>query len=151
VGGVDKAASLIWLEKGNLFPEIKAFIMAIQNLVINTNNYKEYILKEDVNDNCRTCKKKSETIQHIISGCEKLAENKYTERHNNVVKTLHMALVIKYGMGKTIEPYYEYQPESIKENEEVKMYLDRTIITDKTVKANRPDITVYEKTQETFF
>jgi hypothetical protein len=143
--GIHKTASLMRLKKGNLFPETEAFIMAIQDQVINTSNYRKYIIKEDTNDDCRICGKKPETIQHMIAGCEKLAQTEYTERHNNVAKTLHRALVLKYKMKKSVEPYYNYTPEKKIENEEAKIYWDRTIITDKTVTANRPDITIHEK------
>lgn len=50
---------------------------------------------------------------------------------------------MKYKMEKMVELYYKYQPEKMKGSIEAKIYWDRTIITDKTVAANRPDITVY--------
>jgi len=51
----------MWLTKGILFLETEGFIMAIQDQVINTNNYKKYITKENTNDTCRVCGKKAET------------------------------------------------------------------------------------------
>ena len=145
--GVDKVASCMWLKSGVLFPETEGFIMAIQDQVIGTNNYKKYIQKEDIVDECRVCGKKSETIQHIIiAGCEVLANKEYTERHNNVAKILHRALVLKYKIKTVVEPYYRYEPEKVLENEKAKVYWDRTMMTDQTVTANRPDLIVMEKT-----
>ena len=37
-------------------------------------------------------------------------------------------------------PYYQYQPPNIMENENWMMLCDRTVLTDHTVEANRPDI-----------
>ena len=35
---------------------------------------------------CRMCDKKSKTISHIVSKCEKLAQKEYKRRRNNVAK-----------------------------------------------------------------
>ena len=124
--------------------------MAIQDQVINTNNYKKYIIKggqED--DKCRICKSKPETIQHIIGGCEKLAPTEYVERHNNVAKVLHNALLMRYNLTEKKEEYFECQSKRIVENRNTKIYWDRTIITDRTVQANRPDIAIIDKSTKT--
>ena len=148
--GIDKQASLKWLEKGLLFPETEGFLMAIQDQVINTNNYKKYIIKEQMeSDKCRICNSKPETIQHIIAGCEKLAPTEYAERHDNLAKVLHNALARKYGLTEKKEEYYRYQPKKVCENERAKIYWDRTIMTNRTIQANRPDIVVIDKRAKT--
>ena len=38
---------------------------------------------------CRLCGKKVEIVQHITSGCEKLAQKEYKRRHDNVAKKVH--------------------------------------------------------------
>jgi len=48
-------------------------------------------------------------------------------------------------------PYYKYTPTNVLENENVKLYWNRSILTDKTVPFNRPDITFMDKkTKNTF-
>jgi len=48
-------------------------------------------------------------------------------------------------------PYYEYTPANVVENENFKLYWNRSILTDKTVSFNRPDITfMNKKTKNTF-
>jgi len=48
-------------------------------------------------------------------------------------------------------PYYKYTPANILENENIKLYWNRSILTDKTIPFNRPDITVMnKKTKKTF-
>ena len=48
-------------------------------------------------------------------------------------------------------PYYKHTTANVLENENFKLYWNRSILTDKTVTFNRPDITVMnKKTKNTF-
>jgi len=48
-------------------------------------------------------------------------------------------------------PYYKYTPASVLENENFRLYWNRSILTDKTIPFNRPDITfMNKKTKNTF-
>lgn len=71
---VDKAATLNWLRFGDLFGETGAFVCAIQNQVIKTNNYRRYILNP------------GESLRHVISGCSALSNSEYLHRHNLVAR-----------------------------------------------------------------
>ena len=55
----------------------------------------------------------------------------------------------KYGLvsGKML-PYYEYQPSNVLEGENWLLLWDRTILTDQTVDANRPDIVLKDKARK---
>ncbi len=57
----------------------------------------------------------------------------------------------KYNLIETIIPYYEYEPKSVLENNQAKLYWDRLIMTDKTVNANRPDIVLILQTEKIAF
>jgi hypothetical protein len=48
-------------------------------------------------------------------------------------------------------PYYKYIPNTILENETFKLYWDRSLITDKTIHNNRPDITLVDKLSKTVY
>ncbi|KAL4702733.1 hypothetical protein ACJJTC_001478 [Scirpophaga incertulas] len=68
---VDKDKSNEWLKRGELFPETEGFMLAIQDEVKATRNYRKHIIK-DINqqtDLCRHYNAASETIQHITSAC----------------------------------------------------------------------------------
>ena len=56
--------------------------MAAQNQSIRTNLVKAKIYKSQGNSLCRVCRKVDESIDHIISGCSKLAQKEYKRRHN---------------------------------------------------------------------
>lgn len=143
---VDRKASNAWLEKGELFGETEGFMIAIQDRVIATRNYRKFILHQDLDsDRCRKCGVAGETIEHVINGCGALSSTLYTMRHNNVAKIIHQQLALKYNLLNEFLPYYKYNPVSVLENQRYKLYWDRVIITDVTVPANRPDVVIYDK------
>ena len=84
------------------------------------------------------CDKKSETISHIVSECEKLAQKKYKRRHNNVARINLWKLCGKYNLKKS-EKWYEYDPEGVVENEEGKILWEVMIQCDTEIKAREPD------------
>jgi len=48
-------------------------------------------------------------------------------------------------------PYYKYTPANLLQNDNFKLYLNRSMLTDKTTPFNRPDITfMNKKTKNTF-
>lgn len=144
---VDKDASNAWLKSGSLYPETEAFLIAIQDQVINTRNYQKFITKnaQITDDKCRRCKEKPETIQHITGACRTLSQTDYLHRHNQVANILHQELASQRGLLTEKLPYYKYNPETVLESADFKLYYDRTIVTDKTVHYNRPDITLVDK------
>lgn len=122
-------------------------MIAIQDQVINTRNYRKYILKDSTlgNDLCRRCHLSSETIQHITSGCKAIAQTDYKHRHDQVAKIIHQRIAIDSELLENKLPYYKYTPTTVMENSACKLYWDRTIITDKMIAHNRPDITLIDK------
>jgi hypothetical protein len=97
------------------------------------------------------CGKEPETIQHIIAACEQLAPTKYIKRHDGVAKVLHQILAEAAELIEDKCPYYKYKPANVLENNNFKLYWNRSIITDKTIPSNRPDITfMKKKTKNTF-
>ena len=148
---IDKEASNKWLNVGTLFPETEGFMIAIQDQVINTNNYRKFVINDPniETDTCRRCHQKPETIQHITSGCTYLANTDYLHRHNQVCNIVHQKLANKYGLLNTYTPYYKYQPKPVLENNSHRLYYDRSIITDRQVTNNRPDIVLVDKRANT--
>ncbi|XP_017758216.1 PREDICTED: autophagy-related protein 16-1-like [Eufriesea mexicana] len=155
LGASNDYASRVWTVsdfrlKGQLFPEIEEFIIAIQDQVIATKNYLKYIIKNpDIQDDkCRKCKQFTETIDHITGGCKILAGKEYTERDNTVAKIIHKAILNTNNTKQDYTPYCKYTPTAIIENEEYKLYWDTTIHTDKTINHNRPDFTLMKKKEK---
>ena len=121
--------------------------------MILTRNYKKYILKQpDIDELCSRCGKESETIQHITAACEQLAPTEYVKRHDGLAIVIHQKLAEEAELiDEKKSPYYKYTPANVLENENVKLYWNHSILTDKTMPFNRPDITfMNKKTKDTF-
>ena len=54
--------------------EIESVIVAAQNQSIRTNLVKAKIDKSQGDSLCRVCRKEDKSIDHILSGCSKLAQ-----------------------------------------------------------------------------
>jgi hypothetical protein len=63
-------------------------------------------------------------------------------------KIIHMNLAVKFNLLKNTQPHYSYTPESCLENDNYKLYFDRTVLTDIHIKHNRPDIIILNKQQK---
>ena len=86
---VDKEKTWQWLSRGDLKVGTEALLCAAQEQAIRTNYMKYHIDKTSESPLCRLCGKKGESVQHITSGCEKLAQKEYKRRHDNVAKKVH--------------------------------------------------------------
>ena len=95
---------------------------------------------------CKLCGKKGESVQNLVSGCEKLAQKEYERRHDNVVKKVHWDLCKKNELKHT-EKWYEHVPEGAAENEEVKVLWDISGLCDNVIEARGPDIIVTDKNE----
>jgi hypothetical protein len=59
-----------------------------------------------------------------------------------------MNLAVKFNLLKDTQPHYNYKPESCLENDNFKLYFDRTVLTDIHIQHNRPDIIILNKQQK---
>ena len=63
--------------------------MAAQNQSIRTNLVKAKTDKCQGDSLRRVCRKVDESIDHIVSGCSKLAQKVYKRRHDHLGKIVH--------------------------------------------------------------
>jgi hypothetical protein len=108
----------------------------------------EILANKSIIDKCRICGTEGETIEHIISFCTVLAQSEYKKRHDIFAKIIHMNLAVKFNLLKDTQPHYIYKPESCLENDNYKLYFDRTVLTDIHIQHNRPDIIILNKQQK---
>jgi hypothetical protein len=59
-----------------------------------------------------------------------------------------MNLAVKFNLLKDTQPHYIYKPESCLENDNYKLYFDRTVLTDIHIQHNGPDIIILNKQQK---
>jgi hypothetical protein len=113
---------------------------------INNNNHQCGL--KSIIDKCRICGTEGETIEHIFSSCTVLAQSEYKKRHDIFAKIIHLNLAVKFNLLKDTQPHYIYKPESCLENDNYKLYFNRTVLTDIHIQHNRPDIIILNKQQK---
>lgn len=143
---INKKESLTYLKAGYLFPETEGRLLAIQDQVVPTRSYLKNIARQQLPTDL--CGQGREHIQHVTSGCPILAPREYTDRHNQMAKIYHQAIALKNRLLTTRKKNHVYSPENILENESCRIYWDTTIVTDRPVANNRPDIVLIKKTEE---
>ena len=65
------------------------------------NYVNHYIVKTSENSLCRLCWKKRESVQHLVSGCEKLAQGDYKRQLENTAKKINWDLCKKDELEPT--------------------------------------------------
>ena len=133
---------------GDLKRETESLIVAAQNQSIRTNLVKAKIDRSQEESVCRLCKKAEESIDHIVSGCSKLAQKEYKRRHDNFGKIVHWKLAKKCGFVVS-DKWFEHEAESVLENEDYKILWDFSIQTDHVIEARRPDVVLVDKKERT--
>ena len=139
---VDRVKPWAWLSRSDLKVGTEALLFAAQEKVIRTNYVKNYIDKSRDSPLCKMCGKRGESIQHIVSECDKLAQKWYKRCHDNFAKKVHRDLCRKHGLEHS-DKWYEHTPEGIVENEAVKIMWD--IQCNNVIQARRPDVIVIHK------
>ena len=89
------------------------------------------------------CRKVDESIDHIVTGCSKLAQKEYKRRHVNLGNIVHWKIARKCNF-EAGDKWYEHEPESALENEDYKISWDFSIPTDHLIEARRPDLAVVD-------
>ena len=95
---------------------------------IRTNLVKVETDKSQRDSLCRMYRKVDESIDHIVSGCCKVAQKEYKRRHDNLEKIVHWRLARKCTF-KAGDKWYEHEPESVSENEDYRILWDFSIQT----------------------
>ena len=133
-----------WLQNEDLKRETENVLVAAQSQSIKANLVKGKIDKSQGDSLCRVSRKVDESIDHIVSGCSKLAQKEYKRRHDNLEKIIHWKLARKCSF-EAGDKCYEHEPQSVLENENYKILWDFSIQTDHVIEARRPDLVVIDK------
>ena len=76
----------------------QALLCAAQEQALRTNYIKHHIDKSIASPMGQMCGKCGESVQHIVSGCEKLSQKEYKRRHDNVAKKIHCDLCKRHDL-----------------------------------------------------
>ena len=141
---LDPVKSLAWMNSCFLDPYTESYLCAAQELALFTRYHEQHILKNRSDDLCRVCRKQSETIYHILSGCDSLAKREYFARHNDVCKYVHYMIMKEFDF-QCAPNWYLHKVVDVVRSAEVEIVYDQLITTDRPIGANRPDILVRDK------
>ena len=145
---VDVQRTHQWLRSSGLKAETEGFLIAAQDQSLATNVYKAKIIKDGTDPLCRICKKKDETVDHLISACEVLAPKEYTIRHNRVGQYIHWKVCKHYQIPVT-ENWYEHHPKEVTNHSNITIIWNLQVHTDRKIDANKPDIIIKNSTSRT--
>ena len=101
-----------WLQNGDLKRDTESLIVAAQNQNVRTSLFKAKIDTSQGDSLCRLCRKVDESIDHIVSGCSKLAQKECKRRYDNLGKIVHWKLARKCNF-EAGDKWYEHEPESV--------------------------------------
>jgi len=136
-----------WLKTAGLKSKTEGFIIAAQDQAIKTNYYGNKILKDGTDPMCRICGQFQETIDHIVAGCPELSKNEYLHRHNKAATHVHWNICKEFNI-KTKSIWYEHEPQTVSEKDDITILWDMSIQTDRKLKAKRPDIIIKNKKEK---
>ena len=100
--------------------ETESLIVSAPNQSTRTNLVRANIDKSQKDTLCRLCKKGDKSIDHIVSGCSKLAQREYKRRHDGLGKIIHWKIARKCNF-ETGDKWYEHEPENVLESEDYKI------------------------------
>lgn len=145
---VDKESTLAWLRSSDLKGETESLIIAAQDQALNTRYHQRKILKLQIDSKCRMCNEAEETISHILSGCTTIAASEYTNRHNKVASYIHWTICKDLGI-EVPDKWYMHVPQPVINTQHCTIMWDYGIQTDRTIRANRPDIVFHNREAKT--
>ena len=134
----------MWLKGTGIKRETESLIIAAQEQAMRTNVIKAKIDNTQEESKCRMCGMADETVNHILSECNRLAQREYKRRHDCVERMIHWELCRKYGLAAA-ERWYEHQPDTVTENDSCKLLRDFNVQTDHVIYARRPDVILIDK------
>ena len=126
-------------------------ICAIQEQAITTKYIQRKIHRTTNEDQCRLCRKATEAIHHITSGCVAMAPTKYLQRHDNVCKYVHDLLLNEFNFKDMPTAWYLHKPRAVEENENAKILWNFSVQTDHAMQHNKPDIIATDKAKNTAY
>ena len=138
-----------WL-KCNTDPRKTASIFNLQEQMVETRAWKKIRgLIED--DKCRLCGEHRETVQHILSGCKKLAGIEYVRRHDNALRLLAVKWCVEKGLIAEETKWYKenWERGKVIEKDGIKMSWDWEHRMRTNCVARRPDLTLEDATKKT--
>ena len=138
----------MWLSQNLNFGKTAA-IMTMLEQTVETRSWKETRGLAD-NGSCRICTQHSETVEHLIARCTKLAKSEYLTWHNRELMILAVAWTKQQELVDQEAIWYKQRWDRgiVLENDKAKLVWDFEFHLRKTTTARRPDLILELKTDK---
>ena len=139
----------VWLSQ-KLNPGKTAAVMTISDQMVETRSWKE--ARRLTNDGSRgICIQHSETVEHLVAGCTKLAKSEYLTKHNQALMILAVAWAKQQELVSQEAIWYKqrWYRGTVPENDKAKLVWDFEFHLQKNTTARRPDLILELKTFKT--
>ena len=116
-----------WLKNWKRCPtETVSELFLLFYQMLSTKCFKVIRSKEAVTDTlCRLCRKREESVKHLMSNCEILAKYTYLSRHNNALKCFIFPLLESFSLIEKVPPWWsKTEVKPYYSNAEVKFWWD---------------------------
>lgn len=133
---VDIKASSLWLNKGNNSAQSEALYCLLQDRNM-------FLGRTDI---CNHCNVATKTVDHLATRCGKLLNMSYAQRHDEVLRSLHLHYAKKYGFKKSAK-LRTHKTERCMSNELAIIKTDSFIFTDVKIACNKPDLFIHDLVQ----
>jgi hypothetical protein len=131
---VDIKTSSMWLQKGNNTATSEALYCLLQDRNM-------FLGKQSI---CNHCNASTKTVDHLATRCGRLLYINYVQRHDEVLRCLHLHYAIQYGFKKSSK-LRTHKTSKFLENESATIKTDCFIFTDIKISSNKPDIFIHDK------
>ncbi|XP_074609279.1 uncharacterized protein LOC141863586 isoform X3 [Acropora palmata] len=88
-----------------------------------------------------------DTRFNVLSRCPELAKSEYLHRRDKAASYLHWNICKELNINVE-EKWYEHEPQTVTERDNITILWDMPIQTDREIKANRPDIVIKDKQEK---
>ncbi|KAG0435865.1 Retrovirus-related Pol polyprotein from type-1 retrotransposable element R2 [Dictyocoela muelleri] len=139
--GFSISSNNLWLLYGNHTSSTEAYNFLMQDRYLSS-FYKA--------GRCKFCKKCNISIDHLATRCGMLLHSSYIRRHNEVIKSIHLRLLNKYGIS-TRKKLKNHKIEKVVKNDKAEILTEIPIRTDTHVRNNKPDIVVFDNEKELIY
>ena len=144
--GVNAELSRNWLAKENLSPAMESTFFQIKEEQVQTRDVLVNRWKAaSGTTQCRFCHKATETLDHLLSGCEALSFTDYKRRHDQVARQVAKAILEKFGVPWKREYWTDKMPSEFKltrNGKEGRLRWDPKVRTTEKLEHNHPDLIV---------
>ena len=144
-GGCSLDDTWSWLCSQSMPKHTEAVIFAAQDQALRTNWLRSVIERTaGLSPLCRVCREYNESVEHILNGCQKLANSEYKLRHDRVAAAIHWGICMDLGFT-TSSPWFLHYAEKVLENSQYKILWDFLVQCDRTITACKPDLILVNK------